>query len=283
MAVELGKITINETALYELDSNPALGSGFTANVGDQAIDTSTGVQYSKIGAGVNNWAPALVVTFETTATTLNGTKTLTVGSARLQVLTGTATGYSVVLPSALTMIKGEKFEIVNQSSQNVTIKTNGGATLFTLSQTSIGFITLQDASTAAGVWIFWQVFVSSLASGILNYTIVSSTAFVTSSTTDVAITSYTTTPQAGTYSVWHNCSAITSGNNRTVTQTIYKAGVAISDSIRATTIPNSGENYIHTTMTVAAFNGAETCDVRVKISASTLTVNQRTLILIRLG
>lgn len=218
-----------------------------------------------------------------TETTASGTLTLTNTSNSLQVLTGTAAGFSVVLPDATTLKAGHFFEIPNTSNQSVTIKTNGGATLFTLGQTSIAFIRLETNGTAAGTWIYFQVFFSSLASGIVNYSNTSSTLFTTTSNTDVLITSFTITPQAGTYAVWSNLSASTSQGSRQVTMSLYKAGTAVTDSIREQTSPASNQKFTNSVLSTITVDGTQAIDVRVKVSASTLSIFDRTLLLIRLG
>ena len=85
-----------------------------------------------------------------TVTTNNGSLTLTVSSNFVQVITGSATGYSVVLPDATTLTNGWKYEIYNNSSQTITLKDKTGTSLGTISQTSVGYIILESNSTTAG-------------------------------------------------------------------------------------------------------------------------------------
>ena len=96
---------------------------------------------------------ALVQTPESTATTASGTLTLTNSSNTVQILTGSATGYSVVLPSATTETVGQVYEIYNASTQNVTIKDNANTTIHTLIPGSSYKLTLQINGTAAGTWL----------------------------------------------------------------------------------------------------------------------------------
>ena len=219
----------------------------------------------------------------TNATTLNGTLTLTKTSEVVQFLTGTQTGYSVVLPDATTETIGRWFEIFNMSSQPVTLKTSGGASLGVIGQTSIAYVRLQTQPDAAGTWVFWQVFVSSLASGILNYNVVGSTAFTTSSTTDVAITGLNLTPAAGVYATWFNADASATQNNANVNFSIYRGGTQIADTARRVQSVSSNFIYQMSTMTVATFDGSQVADVRVRTSQGSITVNGRSLLMIRLG
>lgn len=218
-----------------------------------------------------------------TATTAAGTLNLSNISNSLQILTGTAVGYSVVLPDATTLVNGHLFEIQNTSSQTVALKTFGGATLFTISQTSVAFIRLQLNGTAAGTWIFYQIFLSSLASGILNYELSSSTLFTTTSTTDTLITGFSITPEAGTYATFVNMSMSASQASRIVGSSLYRAGVIIADSVREQSSSATNQKFIVSLLSIDAFNGSQSCDVRVRISASTLSVFDRTILMIRLG
>lgn len=218
-----------------------------------------------------------------TQATAASTLTLTVASNMTQYFTGTTAGQIVRLPSATTLAIGQRYEFYNQSNQSITVQDGSGATLFTLSQTSIAYITLQTNATVAGGWIAWQVFVSSQASGILNYQVVSSTVFTTSSTTDVLITGFTLTPQAGTYAVWFNLSTQNTSGSQSNIASIFRAATKIADSERRTGFGAANTAAALTSMTVAAFNGAETCDVRIRTTSASASVNARTLLLIRLG
>jgi len=218
-----------------------------------------------------------------TQATAAGTLTLTVASNMAQYFTGATAGQIVQLPNATTLAVGQRYELFNQSSNTVQVKDGSGADLFVLSQSSIAYITLQTNGTAAGGWIAWQVFVSSQASGILNYQIISSTAFSTGSTSDVLITGFTLTPTAGTYAVWFNGSSYLTTTPKTHWWSIYRGGTKIADSERAQDTAHSNQTMMDSTQTVAAFNGTQACDVRVRTTNGTLTMNNRSLLLIRMG
>jgi len=220
----------------------------------------------------------------TTATTLNGTLTLTAASTVLQFLTGSASGYSVVLPNATTLTNGQIYVIANTTSNVVSVKNNGGVELFALSQNSIGYLYLQTNTTANGMWVYYQILASSTASGIINYNLTSTTPFSTSSTTDVVIAGFTLTPQAGTYAVWYNASILFTTTPIEHFWSFYRDDVQISDSARVQLTSRSNQIMVDSTMTVATFDGTQAIDVRVRRGTSgTLTVNARSLILVRLG
>jgi hypothetical protein len=227
----------------------------------------------------------------TLAKSLNGTGVLTNVSDSVILLSGSASGYSVRLPNATTLIDGGGntigwwFEVYNPTNEIVLIKYNDNSTFFTLGQQSSCCVLLTSSATSNGVWSSWQTLLSSVASGIINYNIVSSTPFTTSSSSDVVITGFTVTPQAGTYAIWVNGSwTPQAGPGNLESVTIYKAGSAITDSLRSTSPIQSLNPSLMCTQTITQVTGSQAIDVRIRSSSSQqLTVNQRSLLLIRIG
>jgi hypothetical protein len=219
-------------------------------------------------------------------TSLNGTTTFTNNTNSCAIFNGTQTGHSVVLPSALTLEQGTRYEIYNTTNQTIAVKNNSGTTLFTLSQNSVSYGYLIDATTVNGIWAWFQVLISSVASGIINYNIVTSTAF--SSTTRFPsfqqITGFTVTPQAGTYACWYNAEVLYTTTPKAHYWSFYKTGTQIADSLRNQDTAHSNQNMTDSTMTILSVNGTDTVDVRVSCdNTGTLTVNQRSMLLIRIG
>lgn len=227
----------------------------------------------------HNWAPIQ----DDYTTTLNGTLTLTASSNYMNDFFGTATGYKIKLPVATTLPTGWKYELNNLTNQTIAVQYQDGTSFFTLSQNSTAFVTLQDNTTSNGAWIAWQVLNSSTASGVISYNLISTTPFNTTSATDVIVTGFTVTPQAGTYGVWFSSDANLSANNSIGQYVIFKNGVAVADSRRQ--VQGSSSNFKTQLSTLAIFQatGSEAVDVRVNITSGTFTVNQRSLLLIRLG
>jgi hypothetical protein len=217
-----------------------------------------------------------------TATTLNGTLTLTSTSNYEVILTGTATGYSVVLPNATTLTNGWKYEIYNTSSQPVNIKDSSGTILAVISQTSLGSATLQYNTTPAGVWLLAQQYYGA-ADSVVNYNITDSVLFSTTSLTDVGITNFNVTPAQGKYAVWYNGAAFSNKNNILYNCSIYRAGVQIAETERSFLGISSSYQAIQSTMGIVNFDGTQLCDVRVSAGSGTLQITNRGLILIRLG
>jgi hypothetical protein len=218
---------------------------------------------------------------QTQATSAAGTLTMTSANTNLQYFTGSAAGYNVQLPNATTLTVGAYYQLINLSSQTMQIKDGSGANLFILGQSSIAYVYLQINGTSAGTWVYWQTSIN-VASGIVNYNVISSTTFTTSSATDVVITGFTITPQAGTYGVWVSTECSTTGGGVLNTITIYKGGSAVADSLRKAASPAGTHEFFMGTNSVVQVDGTQAIDVRVN-TGGTLSVVQRNILLIRLG
>lgn len=218
----------------------------------------------------------------TRAITAAGSVTLTSADKTMQFLTGSAVGYTLQLPAANTLFLSTEYTIINQSSQTVQIKDGSGANLFVLSQTSVAYILLQLNGSAAGTWVYWQNTIST-ASGIVSYNVVTTTPFATSANADTLITSFSVTPQAGTYSIWYDAQNTASGAGAQLDCTVYKGGSAIVDSKRSNLSTAGTHIFQSSTQTISQFDGTQACDVRVNANGNSMTVGARSLLMIRLG
>lgn len=93
----------------------------------------------------------------------------------------------------------------------------------------------------------------------------------------------TITPSSGTYAIFYNSENQGSGSGASLYNTIYKSGVAIADSLRKFASPAGTHEFGASTQTISQFSGSQACDVRINPNASAVIVNQRSLLLIRLG
>lgn len=211
-----------------------------------------------------------------------GIKTLVYSDTTTYLITGSTTGQIIKLPDATNIQIGYRVEIFNQSSQPITLQNNAGTTLIVMSQFSVTKAMLQTSGTVAGSWLLDQLILS-VAGGLINYNTVSSTAFVTTSTTDVLITGFSITPEPGTYAVFYSSSASATQNNTNVNHSVYKNGTIVTNSVRTTQTVSANFIFQQTTQTVISLNGTESVDIRVSTSLGTLTVNNRSLLLLRLG
>lgn len=129
-----------------------VGAGNLTGLGDVTITTpSSGQSLSWNGtAWVNSNAGAGALGTQVIATN-GGTTTLTSTSPYYTVFTGTFV-QTLVLPDATTLTVGQQYGIDNDGSLAITVKTNGGATLWTIASGCDLYLTLTAQATAVGTW-----------------------------------------------------------------------------------------------------------------------------------
>lgn len=213
--------------------------------------------------------------------TLNGTTVLVQASKTLQILNGTAAGYSFMLPDATTLDKGRKFEIANTNPNAVLLKDNGGAILAVINKDDVVIATLENNSSTSGNWIL--LVISSIASGVQAFNVISSTLFTTNTGTDVLIPGMTITPSAGTYGVWYSSEIKISQNNKLAACVIYKDGIAVENTRRNVQGVGSNFNSDMQTLGIISLDGTQALDIRVNVNSGSLEVSQRSFLIIRLG
>jgi len=97
----------------------------------------------------------LIDAYTTTATT-GGTTTLTVASTKIQSFTGT-NNQTVVLPVTSTLVTGQQYQIINNSTGTVTVQSSGGNTINTLAAgESIMVTCVSTSGTTAASWYVVQ-------------------------------------------------------------------------------------------------------------------------------
>jgi hypothetical protein len=244
----------------------------------------TGIAFSAndVQSALSEIRTQTVLSPEYVTTSNNATRTLTIADNTAIMFSGTGTNYTVILPDATTLFLGYYYRLYNTTAQPITIKDSGGNFLYTLSQSSVGYSTLQAQSNVSGTWIFWQS-LTSLAAGAISYNLTSSTSFSTSSSTDVAITGYSLTPQAGTYAVWYSASSSNSNSTAIVQVSVYNGGTPVANSVRQFISTGSNAPFPIQSQTITQVNGSTAISIFVNTSKGTFTVTNRSLILIRLG
>jgi len=219
---------------------------------------------------------------EYTTTSTSGTLTLDSTSKTMQIITGTAIGYKIRLPDATTLFNGAKYEIVNKSTALVIIEDHLGNLRSEAIADSVASLILQNNSTSAGIWI--ETVVSGFATGIVSYNNNSDVPFSTTSASPVLITGFSVLPIAGKFAVWANLNATQTQNNATAFFEIYRGGILIGDTTRQfTTVTGSGSTQTVPLQTIVQVNGLQEIDVRIYRNSGTLTIDRRSLLLIRLG
>lgn len=88
----------------------------------------------------------------TTTVTAAGTTTLTVGSTKIQKFTGSTT-QTVTMPVTSTLVLGQEFEVINDSTGAVTINSSGSnAILILAASTRARFTVILTSGTTAASW-----------------------------------------------------------------------------------------------------------------------------------
>lgn len=306
-------ITINEST-----DGPFITGGPSSPIG---LDLPTSTFYlqtvsggvliwRKFGAGVNDWRQLSAqdipfnnsgVKFNSTDTfeaikeirantvfeilaltsSLNGNHNITANNSNIHIVSGTATGYSLTLPDATTLFLGRSFKIVNNSTELISIKTNSGATLASLISGDSGEFDLETNTTVDGTWI--SLVSTTAATGITSFVVTSNTNFQTSAATDTLITGFSVTPAQGRYAVFVSSDIVIGSNNRLAQIVVFLGGVAVANTRR--TVQGVGSNYNAQIASIGEIttNGMQSVDVRANINVGTVDVNQRSLVLIRLG
>lgn len=220
-----------------------------------------------------------------TAVAANTTTSLTSANAVVQYYTGTTAGQIVRLPDATTLVLGQKYEIRNANTANTLAVQNsaGGALDITPAVTGVSVCHLIDNSTAAGVWIVRTRFEP------YYNTVISTTNMALTSTTDVLVTGMTITPPAGIYNVQFNSSINMGTANATYGVAVYVGGTINNASNRALQV---GTNSIGTftpgtlaltTGVIVTVNGSQAIEIRARRSAGTTTIQNRTMVITRVG
>lgn len=124
------------------------GTAFTPLAYSAVSGTSNLVSRDASG---NTFANALIPGYATTATAA-GTTTLLVGSKQQQFFTGSTT-QTVLLPVVSTLVLGQYFEIVNNSSGVVTVQSSGANTIQAMAASTVLRVTvISITGTTAASW-----------------------------------------------------------------------------------------------------------------------------------
>jgi hypothetical protein len=206
-------------------------------------------------------------------TSASGTTTLTSSSNSLQILTGSATGHSVVLPNATTLTNGHLYNIFNLSSQSVLIKNNGGTTLATLKANAQTFCLLYDNTSANGTWALSYTLDNGNVFGTLIYYNEDTSETSTSSTTTFLNKVTLTTPSLplGDYLcqfqfIWRAANA-----NRILDVRVQKNSVNIQ-AWNPFTANTSDRQLLSGFIRSTSISGVNTYTLDFKVSGSATTV-----------
>ena len=141
--------TLTVLAGSQLSGQVPIANGGT-NV-SSVTTTPTATAFAGWDANKNLSANSHISGYATTATAA-GTTTLTVSSAQQQYFTGSTT-QTVVLPVVSTLVLGQTYVLVNNSSGNVTVQSSGGNTVQVMGGASAAtFTVISTSGTGASSW-----------------------------------------------------------------------------------------------------------------------------------
>lgn len=256
-------ITLSGTALPIANGGTAVTSVTTA---------PAATAFAGWDANKNLTANNHIQSYTTTATAA-GTTTLVVGSTEQQFFTGTTT-QTVVLPVTSTLVLGQSYFIVNNSTGLVTVQSSGGNAIQIMSaHTEETFTVILTSGTTAASWAVTPVAGqlqgtgsndAAAAGNIGEY--ISSSVDTTSVTTAIFndITSIDVTP--GNWSLSFN---ISHGVNTAVAFTGFRAfmGTTAGNNVTGFAAGDNGANI--GTPVANSDMAASVADFRVSVSATT--------------
>ena len=150
-----------------------------------SVTTSpTATAFAGWDANSNLSANNFIGGFATTATAA-GTTTLTVASKQIQEFTG-ATTQTLVLPVASTLTAGHSFQVINNSSGNVTINSSGGNAVLVMAANTVAWVTcVLNSGTTAASWNASYLF--DAGAGVLSITGTANQVIASASTGNVTL------------------------------------------------------------------------------------------------
>jgi hypothetical protein len=199
-------------------------------------------------------------------TTAAVTKTLTKDSASVQGVTGSVAGQIIRMPNATTCLFGQKYEVLNQSSQPVRVEDAAGGLLAWVSAETRCTIWLGDISTAAGYWFITNECVGA------NYQISNSSGESqnTSNSTPVTKVSLTTLNLAlGNYELMWNYGYRVANAGRIIVVQIMQGATVLEEHIQG--VDATTDRLISSGMlAIEQLSGANTFSVRFRVATGQL-------------
>lgn len=179
----------------------------------------TATAFAGWDANSNLSANSLIPGFATTATAAGNT-VLTVASKQIQEFTGTLT-QTVTMPVASTLVAGQQYVIINNSSANVTVNSSGGNAIQVMAANTTLYLDLVLASgTTAASWNSGYVFDN--GAGVLSITGTANQVIASASTGAVTLSlpqSIATTSTPTFANVIESSTAVTRTNSSSYTLT----------------------------------------------------------------
>jgi hypothetical protein len=141
----------NVTALGTVSSGTWQGTTVGVSYGGTGVTSSSGANSVVLRDSNGNVVFNNFIAGATAVMSSGGTTTLTVASARTQLLLGSTT-QTYKLPDATTLSLGQSFLFVNSSSGILTVTDNASATVAVISSGGVTQLGALNVSTVAGTW-----------------------------------------------------------------------------------------------------------------------------------
>lgn len=185
-----GGITIGITGIIDI---------VNGGTGVSSVTTSpTPTAWAGWDANSNLSAHNFISGFSTTVTAA-GTTTLTVASNAIQEFTGTTT-QTVVMPVVSTLVAGQQYTIINNSSANVTVNSSGGNAIQVMApQTTLYLTCVLNTGTTAASWNGAYVFEN--GAGVLTIAGTANQINASSSTGNITLSLSSTINAPGTFTI----------------------------------------------------------------------------------
>ena len=137
---------------YFISGDVLFNDGTSDYTGQQGFDIFQGTRYTDYQYATVNTDTKGFRTQTVVQATANSTLTLTATSEMMIQFTGTTAGQIVKLPDATTIPVGQRYEVHNDSTQDVTLQDNAGSVSGIFKPTQRVTAVLQVAGTVAGTW-----------------------------------------------------------------------------------------------------------------------------------
>lgn len=240
----MSQLTLNgDVSNYVAVATPAsISASYTITL-PTAAPAANGAYLSATTAGVASWSSlgpatyATIVGYTTTVTSASPV-TLTSSSTFYQFFTG-STAQTVVLPVTSTLATGWTFNIVNNSTANITVNSSGSNLVATcIPGTTLRLVCILTSGTTAASWDFEVVGVTAVT-GTGNAVLATSPTITTPTLASPTLSgAYVETPYSATVAGTVTISLTTNGTFQILTMT--------SATNLAVTMPTavSGQSFI---------------------------------------